>query len=212
MPSADELLSQDRRKPVVYFRSFEKELKKGRFRGVTLSQFVNIDVDGFYMFSKNPKPGDPLTPNPFFKRRSAFGASRSVVDEQMLFAPAFDGIGPYIALGRPTENCRNVDLGAAKKYVSNEQWRDAVIFWLNNCAAVVVEAADSASLGWEIEQITHCMPPTTLLIICPHTEKEYQAFVNAFERFFPRGLPAKRPKSRLLTFDKIWLPKELKKT
>ena len=73
-----------------------------------------------------------------------------------------------------------------------------MVDWLNKCIAVVVEAADSASLGWEIEQIIKMVPPTCVLIICPHTDSEYQSFSDAYKNLFPKRLPDFRPRETLI--------------
>lgn len=215
--TADEILAIDHRKPVIYFRSFEKELVKSGFsqngfRFLYRASFGD-DAVGIYLrasaFSHPPSCGAITFNANNRKMRYILGISKARVDEQSMFAIALSNIGPYVALGRPTENCRNMDLGAAKKFVSNEAWKDSVIDWLNRCIAVVVEAADSSSLGWEIEQTIRIVPPTSVLIICPHTDSDYQSFSEAYRHLFPKELPKERPRSRLLTFNENWLPREL---
>jgi len=215
--TADEILAIDHRKPVIYFRSFEKELAKSGFQQngfrFLYRAFLSSDAAGAYLrasaFSRPPSLGAMTFYANNRRMRELLGISRARVDEQSVFAIALSNIGPYVALGRPTENCRNMDLGAAKKFVSNEEWKDSVIDWLNRCTAIVIEAADSSSLGWEIEQTIRIVPPTSILIICPHTGSDYQSFSEAYRHLFPKGLPRERPRSRLLTFDENWLSIEL---
>lgn len=215
--TADEILAVDHRKPVIYFRSFEKELAKSGFRQhgfrFLYRAFLTDDRDGTYLHASAlphpPSLGAMTLYRNNRKMREVLGISRARVDEQSMFAMALSNIGPYVALGRPTENCRNMDLGAAKKFVSNEEWKDSVVDWLDKCIAVVIEAADSSSLGWEIEQTIRIVSPTSVLIICPHTHSDYQSFSEAYSHLFPMGLPKARPRSRLLTFDENWSPREL---
>jgi hypothetical protein len=208
LPTADELLANDCRKPVVYFRSFEKELSKTGASGIMLPYLLKMRSPKAATYAFSTSPG-----NTFYggrmRARGILNTRRSRFDEQMVFADALSAIGPYVALGRPIENFRDMDLGAAKKYVSNDEWKDAVVSWLKNCAAIVLEAGDSASLGWEIEQIVRLIPPTAVLIICPIKEEDYQAFVRAHEHLFPRGLPEFNPKSRLLIFNNNWWSNQL---
>lgn len=217
--TADEILAIDHRKPIIYFRSFERELSESKVGfGQNALRYVikgisNRDADGIYLHATaSPRPPS-VGAMTFYannrKMRYILGISKARIDEQLVFAIALSNIGPYVALGRPTENCKNMDLGAAKKFVSNEEWKDSVIDWLTRSAAVVVEAADSASLGWEIEQTIKIVPPTSVLIICPHTDSDYQSFSEATKHLFPKGLPGARPKSRLLTFDENWSPMAL---
>jgi hypothetical protein len=143
------------------------------------------------------------------RRGRAIGSARTPFDEQMVFAQAFERIGPYIAIGRPSEGYRDMDLGAAKKYVADDEWQDVVRHWLKECAAVVLEAGHSAGLGWEIDQVVLLVPPRRVIVMCPYTDDEYQAFVQAHSRRFPLGLPMTRPASRLLVFNSSWCAREL---
>jgi len=204
----DELLSRDRRKPIVYLRSFAKEQAKAGLMKWT--RFVRGSLDapkGIYMFSRafgEVGDGERVRVMRLLRTR------RSRFDEQLIFAHAMSAEGPYIAIGRPGGCFSNMDLGAAKKYVSDDEWQATILQWLSQCAGVVVEAADSDGLGWEIGQVLRIVPPTCVLVICPHTEQEYRRFTRAYGMLFVKGLPEARPKSRLLTFDGSWEPIELK--
>lgn len=204
---AEEVLARDPRKPVLYFRSFEKEAEKAVAMSNTLFvRNLGRSPGGIYIASR--RHGDTL----FGKSgliRGALNSKRTPFDEQMVFADAFNQLGPYIALGRPNESFRDMDLGAAKKYVSNDEWEGVVRKWLWGCGAVVLEAADSASLGWEIGKVIELVPPTRIVIICPYTDGEYENFTRIHRYKFPVELPDERPDSRLLIFDKLWRPIEL---
>jgi hypothetical protein len=210
LPTAEDVLALDHRNPVLYFRSFERELSKTSFVEFARFSWQNMhNWKGAYAFAG-------LSGNRFDGARvfvrSTFATKRSKLDEQMVFADALSAIGPYIALGRPNESFRDMDLGAAKKYVNDEEWRNAVIDWLGRCVAVVLEAADSASLGWEIDQIIQIVLPTVVLIICPHFEGDYQSFARTHGHRFPRGLPLQKPESRLIIFNSNWKPAALQNT
>jgi hypothetical protein len=205
--SADEAMSKDSRKPVLYLRSFDKELKKAP--GMRWSQVVRSfsqSPGGFYLTAR--LPGD-ATFNARPRIARDIGSRRTPFDEQMVFAQAFERIGPYIAIGRPNEGFQDTDLGAAKKYVADAEWQFVIRRWLADCAAVIIEAGDSASLGWEIDQVVASVPPQHVIVMCPYTEREYASFVQAHVRCFPNGLPEIRPESRLLMFDNSWRAIEL---
>jgi hypothetical protein len=207
LPSAEDVMMNDARRPVIYFRSFDKELQRApRLRWTRLAQRFRQSQGGYYLGVR--QPGDVIFSSRS-RRGRAIGSERTSLDEQMLFAQAFETIGPYIALGRPNEGYRDMDLGAAKKYVSNDQWQDVVRQWLQECAAIVLEAGDSAALGWEIDQIVLLVPPQHVIVMCPYTDDEYNSFVQAHSRRFPLGLPRTRPTSRLLVFDSAWRAREL---
>jgi hypothetical protein len=228
--TADQVLDIDNRKPVLYFRSFEKELSASSTRVNTLkslnffsrlfSQLVFSkthmpdfsDMPGLYLVAtptKSKSIGALTHGRNVRKTRSILGIPRHRWDEQIVFARALSILGPYIALGRSNENTSNMDLGAAKKFVSNEEWRDTVNIWLQKSVAVVLEAADSASLGWEIQQTISLLPPTAVLIICPQTDSDYESFKKAHGHLFPKGLPEVRPPGRLLIFNELWQPTAL---
>jgi hypothetical protein len=173
------------------FNKYRKQLRDGR--------------DGYYMFAgMSGRYGGRAA------ERRALGVTRSGFDEQIVFAAAFDTVGPYVALGRPTEDFRTMDLGAAKKYVENHEWQDAVRKWLESCAAVVIEAADSEGLAWELQQVVRIVPPQRVLVVCPQIGTEYETFRTRSASVFPAGLPSKRPNSRLLAFGDSWQPMQLR--
>jgi hypothetical protein len=158
LPSMDEVLASDPRKPILYLRSFEREQSKTKLRGALLPYLQKDPFEGHYMSSgtgENKYMSSAMRGDSFFggrlNARGILRDDRRAFDEQLVFARAFGAIGPYIALGRPSENYQDMDLGAAKKYVSNDEWQAEVERWLNKSAAVVIESADSAGLGWEIQ-------------------------------------------------------------
>ena len=203
--TADQLLESDPRRPVLYFRSFEKESQEAGIKGIARKHRLSLrSREGTYLHA-----GDSTFYGGRGAVRGALGVQRSMFDEQMVFAQAFSAVGPYIALGRPTEDFRNMDLGAAKKYVAHDEWQGVVTQWLGTCAAVVVEAAASQSLAWELEEIVKIVPAPRVLLICPRTDEEDRAFWWRSASLFPVSLPETRPTSRLLIFDDCWRPEEL---
>jgi hypothetical protein len=206
VPTADEVLTADHRRPVLYFRSFEREVEKVHLFWSANSANLWRNRGGFYLGTR--KRYDAIT-SERYRLAKLVGSRRPPLDEQMMFADAFRQVGPYIALGRPHEGFRDMDLGAAKKYVSDHEWQDVVRDWLTQCAAVVIEGADSASLGWEIDQVVSLVPPSHVLVVCPYSVENYLVFVQAHAPRFPRGLPTTRPTSRLMVFGPSWEPKEL---
>lgn len=74
-------------------------------------------------------------------------------------------IGLAVALGRPGES--EPELGAARLYVENEHWQEAIEYLLEKSGAVVAIVGKSQSLWWEIEQALHGVPPFKLLFFFP---------------------------------------------
>jgi hypothetical protein len=202
--TADELLARDTRRPILYLRSFEMETGRAGVVGM-IGQYRKLargGRDGSYLFAGRSHATR-------IAERTALNVQRSIIDEQMVFAHAFSRFGPYIAIGKPSESFKDMDLGAAKKYVENHEWQQAVSEWLRTCAAVVIEAADSEGLRWELAQVVAILPPHRVLVICPHTGPEYARFFWSCASLFPHSLPEKRPPSRLLGFDGTWHPVEI---
>lgn len=204
--SAHELMKKDLRRPILYLRSFNKELlsttTRGRFSYI--SKFFNHSL---YMYSGPSKFDYSLLKN---RIRSDFlNTNRSLLDEQLIFASFFSTIGPYIAIGRPGETFGTMDIGAAKMYVTDDEWQSTVLNLLKRSAAIVLEAGDSDGLLWEIEQVITFVPARKLLIVLPTSDLEHQAFRSFSEHIFPKSLPKKRVQSRLLMFEDDWTPIEL---
>ncbi|MGI9022903.1 MAG: TM2 domain-containing protein [Acidimicrobiales bacterium] len=74
-------------------------------------------------------------------------------------------IGPVIAIGRPGEALP--ELGAARLYVDDEEWKAKVVDMMLGASAVVVLAGTTANLWWEVEQAARFLPPERLIIVCP---------------------------------------------
>lgn len=211
-PDADTVMARDRRHPVLYLRSFDEETYRasvsGRFGKYFHALHQAQSSDGFYLLSTK-RVEKKLFLGPYRSRslrRSLLGSQRSMFDEQLVFAEFMDLIGPYIAIGRPNEIFSNMDLGAAKKYVSDADWQNVVIEWLTNSAAVILDVGTSKGFLWEVEQVTRISNPKKLLLILPWQQQDYDSFLEATIRLFPKRLPSIRPPSRLLTFKMNWEP------
>ena len=205
-PTAQELLESDSRAPILYLRSFQKE----QVKATTLGRFsyLRTGTQGFYLFARRPTDFSSFIRKALVReyKRKLLDSNRSVHDEQMLFAEYFSNFGPYIAIGRPGESFESMDLGAAKLYVPNDYWQDKVIELIETSGAVVLEAASSEGLTWEIRQILDRLDPERLLIILPRNGAEYRDFCVFAEGIFPHPMPIEMPTTRLLMFDADWTP------
>lgn len=199
--SAKIAMERDARPPILYLRSFENEARRGTLFGkFGYANFRN--PRGFYVAAN-------LNLSESMKRdllRQGVGSQRSIFDEQMMFASYFKAYGPYIAIGRPGEGMENMDLGAAKYFIMEEDWRDTILGLLPRCGAIVIDAALSASLVWEICQVIGLVRPRRLLLILPRREQEYRTFYDKCHALFPQSLPYNFTESRLLMFADDWSP------
>jgi hypothetical protein len=204
--TADDLLARDHRAPVLYLRSFSAEQKRATFASILEHAKKIRTPEGRYLFSL--VPGRTYYGSRSAKR-SVFGSTRSMFDEQMIFADVFNKVGPYIAIGRPTEIFRDMDLGAAKEYVSDEEWQDVILHWLCRSAVIVLETGGSEGLIWEISRVVEHVDPLKVVLILPMDDEKYDHFRVATTHVFPVALPQRKPPSRLLILNADWKPIEL---
>ena len=80
-------------------------------------------------------------------------------------AAALHRLGPVIALGRPGEP--EPELGAARLYVADADWQDAVRYFMERATAVVAIVGKSQGLWWEIEVAIQRVQPERLLLFFP---------------------------------------------
>jgi hypothetical protein len=199
-PSAEEVMAKDPRPPILYLRSFDDEAQ----RATVLGRFAYIrNPRGFYVAAGAPASALMSDRE---RTRMMIGSTRSVVDEQRVFADYFSSLRPYVAVGRPGELFENADLGAAKLFVPDDAWQETVIELIDASAAIVLDVATSQGLVWEIEQVVSRVRPRKILLILPRSKKEYRRFWEFGAKLFPRRLPEEPPESRLLMFQDDWIP------
>jgi hypothetical protein len=173
---ADDVLVADTRPPVLYLRSFNDEEDDSR-----LGRFL--------------RPGD----HDIAHSTPAWGPR-----EQDAMAPIMAEIGPYVAIGKPRE--RLPELGAARTYVSDDEWQGKINEWLARARLVIVRAGATEGLRWEVGQLVSHAKPTQVLIILPPRAEHYDGFRRWANQVLPSPLPDAAPNERLVIFDKAWHP------
>src|SRR5262249_25774078 len=81
--------------------------------------------------------------------------------------------GPVIAIGRPGEAL--APLGAARMYVSHEEWKRRVDELLAGCklvAMIVSQIKGEDGLAWEVRRLLQVHPPEKVLLIFPPLAKQ----------------------------------------
>lgn len=146
---ADDVLTRDKRPPVLYLRSFKAD--KSARKQVGTASLV------------------------------------AVLSEEEQLASVLGRLGPFVAIGRPGEKLPQ--LGAARKYVTDEQWQQTVGELMDRARLVVFRAGDSEGLAWEIEQAGRRLAPWRIIIIVPFGKKKYDRFRPTAERALGRALP-----------------------
>ena len=102
-------------------------------------------------------------------------------------------VGPVVAIGKPGE--RLPELGAARIYVPDDQWREVVTTWMSEAALVVFRAGETEGLWWEIEQALARCSRRRILIVEIGPPQAYLSFRHKFDTAF--GAPVQHPAPRL---------------
>src|SRR6202521_5017525 len=109
-------------------------------------------------------------------------------------------ISPVIAIGRPGE--RLPRLGAARKYVPDEQWRDEGSPLAGECPMVFLLGGHTKGVVWEVLHVVATCPQEKILLLLPPKVDEgvWSLFfhgIGAQALPLPRDLP---PDSLALAF------------
>lgn len=176
--SALEAMQKDPRPPVIYLRSFDQEMRQN-----TLKELLKDAFQG------TPLPGS----------QSAWGPR-----EQYEFAKVMKKFGPYIAIGRPGEKLP--ELGAARAYVSDDNWQQEVTNWIDRASIIVVEAGRTPGLAWELGRLIRHAHAKKVLMILPERKSGYNLFRDWVRQVLPVPLPEQWPESRLIAFNADWQP------
>lgn len=83
--------------------------------------------------------------------------------------------GDLVAIGRPGEKLPTP--GAARQYVSDEEWKEVVQNQMRAARLIVLRAGSGEGLLWEMKQAVEILNPQTLLIlVLKMTNKQYESF------------------------------------
>lgn len=110
-------------------------------------------------------------------------------EQEMAFLLA--RVGPVIAIGKPGE--RLPELGAARLYVGDHEWRAVVGQLMAEASLVVIRAGDTENLWWEVEQSMNRCPPNRIAILALGPEGAFPAFEQRFTSAF--GTPVRPPRA-----------------
>ena len=122
-------------------------------------------------------------------------------------------LGPLVAIGRPGEQL--AELGAARMYVSDDDWQAVVEDLVHKSGAVVLQAGQSAGLKWEFSKVIASLDPSRVLLFLPFRlvsarkrEAMYQSFLSWAQSCFPVKFPEKIKRSYFIYFlvEPAWTP------
>jgi uncharacterized protein len=166
--SATEVTENDPRPPVVYLRSFQDDRRAGK---------------PLYLF----RAGNARMTFHYFAAWSEMFHIFDGISEEEVLADVVSRVGPMIAIGRPGENLPQ--LGAARVYVTNEEWQREVHAFLDKASLVVLRLGRTEGFWWEVEQSAKKLDPRRLVLLVPLNRKDYEEFRTRASKYFPHGLP-----------------------
>lgn len=166
--SAEEVLGRDSRPPVIYLRSFKDDR----------SDTVKTSKDNFPLWR---------ILHPVKLWASALNMFDTRTEEEIL-SEALQQVGPVVGIGRPGEKLPQ--LGAARVYVSDDNWKQTVHGFLDHAGLAVLRLGKTPGFFWEVEQSATRMDPTRLILLVPLSRRKYEEFCERAAGCFPKGLPA----------------------
>jgi hypothetical protein len=158
LPSAEELLAQDPRPPVLYLRSFDEDAAA----------------------AANPVWKAFFSP-------SAWASDMAGEEDQI--AEVMNGIGPFVAMGRP--GAKLPELGAARMYVGEAEWQARVEQLIGRACLVVFRMGNTPAFWWEIRTVVRMLPPEKIVFLLPYGTGRYELerFRDEASRFLARPIP-----------------------
>ena len=141
--------------------------------------------------------------------RMFFGKPLDTSEEQL--ASFFRNHGSFVAIGKPGEVLTT--LGAARMYVTNDEWQQTVLDLLQESKLVVLQPNHTEGVWWEIEKVIAGCPPEKVLFCLVNYRGRQEYYENFRERFeqlnpgtqLPRGIGNEK-EVVFLVFDKEWKP------
>jgi hypothetical protein len=107
-------------------------------------------------------------------RKQLFGPRLTTSEEEQL-ADVLLPFGELVAIGRPGEGLPTP--GAARIYVSDEEWKNVVKRQMQATRLVVIRAGSGENVLWELTQAVRAVEPQKLLILVLEMKAEdYESF------------------------------------
>ncbi len=157
--SARTITKVDDRPPVLYLRSFNDDLKDTLTPSTSLAAFYALTMP--HDLQRYPLPLRVLFElQPMRLVRSLFGYSTPTNELQL--AGYFRPLGPFVAIGRPGEVLALP--GADRDFVSDADWKQTVLDYLERCRFVVLQPAGTKGFRWELYQVLSRAEPRKILL------------------------------------------------
>lgn len=216
----DKLREKDKRKPILYLRSFLDDNETTLNPCTSMSTILGIDppyyvLTGYgleeglrYRIGKIIiKYGYSFWPSRLI--RLFFGNPLDTSEEQL--TNYFKRYGLVVAIGKPGEKITT--LGASRIYVTNDEWQQTVIDLLNESQIILLQPSTTNGVWWEIDKVfKNCEPEN--IILCMVNYRKHQEYYETFFRKLKKIKPdIKIPRSigndkriSFITFGLDWQP------
>lgn len=204
----------DSRRPIVFLRPFEDDSKASLQPVGTVAALSgvrdqwNLNVEG--MRTQGRMTFMDLLVNSHPVRLLRMLVNRGVDSSEEALVRYFEKVGPMVAIGRPGERLQVP--GAARVYVADDEWRDAVMQELEHAQIILVQPGTSRGVQWELAYMRSFCEPTRLLMCLagywgrPEAYEDLVAQVRATMRVeLPRVVPFLRSPA-FIYFNDFWLP------
>ena len=119
-------------------------------------------------------------------------------------------VGLFFAIGRPPDAL--APLGAARLYVSDDDWRSAVAAWVRVASAVVIQPEASEGTWWEVNHVATSVDLRRVLIIVPNPSLRplgYARIQSLTASVLPTALPVRPQPCDAFMFDHDYKPRPL---
>ena len=115
------------------------------------------------------------------------GGGLTELTEEEQLTEVLKPFGDPVALGRPGESLPTP--GAAKLYVSHEEWQPEVIRQMKTAKLVVIWVGNTPGVLWEMRKAREILRPCQLLLLIMMSNKVYDAFRNEAGQALGVSLP-----------------------
>jgi hypothetical protein len=155
--SAESLLNEDKRRPILFLRSFADDPKlKSYFSGQVSSDEMAGPTSVRKRAMVNQIVAGPLG-------RAFFGLIDYSIE--MRFSNHFMDFGPFIAVGSPQDTVPQI--GAARVRLSDDEWQSKVAGWMETASVIVLMAGTTKWIQWELSKIVEGNNAANLILIWP---------------------------------------------
>jgi tetratricopeptide (TPR) repeat protein len=173
----DYVRAGDTRPPILYLRSFLDDRKQ------TLVAYSRWAVAAHVL-----PPSVMPTPWNYILRFSPVRVIRVLLNQCVDTSEEQIGLfmrrlGPFVAIGQPGDTFAAP--GAARMYVTNEEWKGVVDSYLEESKYIVLQPAGTEGVWWEVERVLKKVPLQKILFCMVN----FHLHQNDYEAFHLRILP-----------------------